>query len=345
METKVSIIIPVYNCEDYIEKCLESIVSQLYKNIEIIIINDGSTDNTGEIIKKYVYGFNNIKYINQKNSGPSQARNTGINEATGEYLVFVDSDDTIEPLYIKLLYECIDNGNYDIVCCGYVDKSCYGEVKLNDFWKDNLEIEKKMFAKYCCSGVGGVLWSKIFKRDIILKNNIRLRKDIFMSEDLLFVLEYCLKAERFAAIPNFLYQYNRLNEKSISSNVNINYMSNNIKVTKEVANLLSSIGISEYDIKKIITDRVQNLVKSILISEVKNFNSSTKECIKKIRHVLDDDFIKLYKLDFEAKSRLDKVLNLLIRKERYLELFYFYICFEFFRGIKNKVLRKCIEVN
>lgn len=115
----VSVVIPIYNVEEYLERCLDSIINQTYKNIEIILVNDGSTDNSYEICKKYEKNDSRIKIINKKNGGLSEARNYGIEAACGKYITFVDSDDYVEENYVKCLLECIDKYDADISICSY----------------------------------------------------------------------------------------------------------------------------------------------------------------------------------------------------------------------------------
>ena len=141
MITKVSLIVPVYNNEKYIGKCIGSILNQTYKNIELIIINDGSKDNSDNIITNFQKTDERIKYIKQENSGPSQARNIGINIATGKYLMFIDSDDTVDKYYVEYMLKEIESNDYDIVCCGYKDISRFGVVKCNDF---SFDLQEKM---------------------------------------------------------------------------------------------------------------------------------------------------------------------------------------------------------
>lgn len=114
----VSIIIPVYNCEKYLDKCLSSIIAQSYQTLEIIVINDGSNDNSGRIIQEYADNYANILPINQTNSGVSAARNNGIEKASGEYLLFVDGDDFLETEYVKNLVETAQTNASDLVICG-----------------------------------------------------------------------------------------------------------------------------------------------------------------------------------------------------------------------------------
>ncbi|MEH7464169.1 glycosyltransferase family 2 protein, partial [Bacillus thuringiensis] len=126
MVPKVSIIVPVYNCEEYLSNCIESILNQTYKNIEIVIVNDGSIDQSEKIINKYKVKEERIMYYYQDNCGPSEARNKGIINSTGEYVTFIDADDTVDKYYVELLLNKMINSNSDLVCCGYKDISEYG---------------------------------------------------------------------------------------------------------------------------------------------------------------------------------------------------------------------------
>ncbi len=113
----VSIIVPVYNVEKYIEKCILSIINQTYTNLEIIIVNDGSLDHSENIIKEYISKDNRIKYIKRENGGLGAARNTGIENATGKYIAFVDSDDWIDPEMYSVLWQKAYECDADVVCC------------------------------------------------------------------------------------------------------------------------------------------------------------------------------------------------------------------------------------
>lgn len=119
MNDLISIIVPVYNVEKYLNKCIDSIINQTYKNIEIILVDDGSTDNSGKICDEYLLRDSRIKVIHKNNGGLSSARNEGINISSGEYIGFVDSDDWVEPNMYEEMYKKILYSNADIVDCGY----------------------------------------------------------------------------------------------------------------------------------------------------------------------------------------------------------------------------------
>ena len=127
----ISIIIPVYNTAKYLPRCLDSVLKQTYQNLEIIVVDDGSTDNSPKIIKEYATKDNRIKVIHQKNAGLSAARNTGITKATGKYISFVDSDDEISHNMIKKLFDVLQRNNTDISVCSF--KEVYPDNKVTHF--------------------------------------------------------------------------------------------------------------------------------------------------------------------------------------------------------------------
>lgn len=342
MNPKVSVIVPTYNAEIYIKECILSIINQTYKNIELIIVDDGSKDKTSNIINEIIRNDDRIKLITQKNSGPSNARNRGIEESTGEYLVFVDADDKIDNIYIDMLVKNIHYNNYSLSACGYIDVSKYGIIKLNHFWLDKDELNKDEFINCIFSGVGGVLWAKIFRRDVIIINDIRMDSNIFMSEDMIFLLEYCKFGKRFGVINENLYTYNRLNENSISSNINIDYLDNYSIVINRINELLNSLKVNELQINKIRSNRIKALINIMIVSETYNFLSikSKKVFIDNLKKLFENKLVKEYKKSFINYNNMDKILNHLIKHEKYLSLLYLNIIVIYLRKLKDKILRR-----
>ena len=204
---KVSIIVPVYNVELYIEDCLNSLLNQTYSNYEIILINDGSTDNSIEICSKY--NDQKIKIYNQNNKGVSIARNVGISLATGQYIMFVDADDMVSEKYIENLIKSIEETNTDMVVCGYtkekaelVNKKNSQEIK-GEIINANTMLENMMENNL----QEGYLWNKIFKKSIINDNSLEFKEDVNVWEDLYFVIEYLSKSDKIFAINEKLYYY------------------------------------------------------------------------------------------------------------------------------------------
>lgn len=206
---KLTIIIPTYNSEKYIEKCIISILKQTYTNLEIIIIDDNSSDNTYEICQKIQKNDLRIKLLrNSKNVGVSITRNLGIDIATGEYITFVDSDDYIEENLYEKLIEKIENENIDIAMCNFYMELNSKDTRINGENKemvlDKGKILDYMFLPdYYC----GFVWNKIYKTDIIKSNNLRFDNNIFICEDMLFNCQYIGKIEKGFYTTAKLYHY------------------------------------------------------------------------------------------------------------------------------------------
>ena len=141
-ESLVSIIVPVYNVEKYLRKCLDSIVNQTYKNIEVICVDDGSPDNSIDILREYRAKDDRVTIIRQKNKGLSGARNTGIKNATGKYIMFIDSDDWVELNMVELMTKKMDNKNLELAVCGTINH-IGNEIQKEKLLKDSLQGNKK----------------------------------------------------------------------------------------------------------------------------------------------------------------------------------------------------------
>ena len=168
LEEKISIIVPVYNVEAYLTRCIESLIQQTYKNIEIILVYDGSTDNSGEICKRYALNYENIFYYAKVNGGLSDASNFGIARATGEYLAFVDSDDYVDTRIYQCLQEDIEKYNADIATCAFqefTDKPFRDDVGRQSTTevlnrKDGIRY-LLMSSKYC-----NYAWNKLYRKKL-----------------------------------------------------------------------------------------------------------------------------------------------------------------------------------
>ena len=170
----VSVIVPVYNVALFLADCLDSIVNQTLQNIEIIAINDGSTDKSAEILEQYAQKDKRIKVITQENKGLSAARNVGINEAQGEFISFVDSDDWIDPAFLEKLYQAATAQKADIACCGYYGYGSQGAV--TDIFEFKNEFEAISLQDKIKLNV--VVWNKIYNREKLIKNNLFFREGV-----------------------------------------------------------------------------------------------------------------------------------------------------------------------
>lgn len=205
---KVSVIIPVYNVENYLRKCLNSLVNQTLKDIEIIVVNDGTLDNSQEIIDEYVKKYpKKVVSIIQENGGQGAARNTGLLHAKGEYIGYVDSDDYVEENMYEELYKKAKEEDSDIVICG------------NNVVKENYEfLSKEDVDKEFLLGKMAV-WNKIYKKNIIVDNKIQFRSKVWY-EDLDFTMKVFFSSKKISYIDKHLYNY-LLREGSTMNNNNI----------------------------------------------------------------------------------------------------------------------------
>ena len=224
MEPKISLIVPVYNAEKHMRKCIDSILSQTLKNIEVILINDGSSDNSGSISNEYSIKDNRVRVIHQENSGPSVARNKGISIATGKYIGFVDSDDYIEPTMYEELYNSANQNNIQVAMCSYKEKYLYNNesiiVKANvDSNKiyGKLDIDEKIISTFAKNDNYGYysLCNKIYLREWLLDSNIILDINRDHGEDWWFNINIFSRINSFIYIDKQLYNYIHINSNSL----------------------------------------------------------------------------------------------------------------------------------
>lgn len=276
---KFSIILPIYNTEKYVDKCITSVISQTYKEWELIIINDGSTDRSFEIAKKYEGEDSRIKVYSQENQGVSSARNLGMKYAKGKYIMFLDSDDWYE----RNLLEIVSQYDYDFLCFGFykrfLDKSikmCDDSINLNNL---NSTIEQIHTNHY----IEGFLPLKVYSKEIIKKNNLIFDKNIHYCEDLMFVDEYISHCESFKYIPIPLYNYrmrkssasfNFLNKKNISILEAYKFFINKYSENKIVFNYNRyKYLLYYYKLKKVVDGEYDDYTKKLLKCEKEIFTS------------------------------------------------------------------------
>lgn len=213
---RLSVVVPMYNSEKYIERCINSIIGQDMKDMEVILINDGSKDKTKYIAKKYVAKYKNIKLIDkEKNEGISAARNTGIKNATGEYIVFIDSDDEINNGMFKNMHELGKKSNSDVVMCSYLRKYKDFDVEIKANIKEDYviynrsDIEKNIIHTFVENTEYGYyyVWNKLYKKEFLEKNNIFFRKKIKFGEDWFFNLDVFDNINTFSYINKPYYNY------------------------------------------------------------------------------------------------------------------------------------------
>lgn len=269
----ISLIVPVYNVEKYLCECIDSILSQTYKNFELILVDDGSPDNSGKICDEYAEKDSRIKVIHKENGGVSSARNVGLDNANGEYITFVDSDDTVDKQYLELMYDKITEDNYDI---------CISNSK---YLLEGLSL-KNILVKFLSGKIYQVSYGILYRKSSIL--GVRFNERLKNNEDFLFTLRCILNCKKISSISKRIYFY-RLNETSVTQNYVKGFLSNNLIVYEELCDLNKNNKIS----KKCLRIYACRSTYFLLNNEFKYKHLNYKERIKEIKN---SEFYKSFKL-------------------------------------------------
>lgn len=241
--TKISVIIPVYNVENYLKKCIQSILAQDFSEYEIILVDDGSTDGSGKICDEYSQKYSQIKTIHQNNKGLGGARNRGIEEACGDYLLFVDSDDSIKENMLSYLYNIALDNNSDLVLFGmdYFDEddNLIETKRPSNSGIRNIDSDERAFV----FSVDPYAWNKLYKRDIFIKNNIRYPERIWY-EDLCVTPKIMLCAGNVTITDRVFYNYLQ-RKNSIMHVKNADRNSDMLKVVSDILDFYRNKGAFE----------------------------------------------------------------------------------------------------
>jgi len=197
----ISIVLPVYNSENTLKRCIDSILSQTYTQYELIIVNDGSADLSQTIINGYAEADDRVIAVSKENGGVSSARNVGLEKASGEYICFVDSDDYVAPAYLEELNNCINSHDTDLAICLISRSKDLESNNITCFEDKNLLIQSIVNNEEHNAGP----YNKLFKRDLI--GGLRFAEDIYLGEDTLFCVEYAKKCRNAVRINKVLYYY------------------------------------------------------------------------------------------------------------------------------------------
>ena len=290
---KITCIVPVYNASKYLNQCVDSILNQTYSNFELLLINDGSTDNSGEICDLKATADQRIQVYHKKNKGVSATRNTGIKESNGEYICFIDSDDWINQNTFLEISKSLINNNTDLVIWGmklrypnYAKElnvpNCNHYSKLNDI--------RLLLVKIDLAGLLESPCNKLYSSKIIKKNNLFFDEEVSYLEDMKFNCNYIQKISSICSINNHFYNYRKeINHSSLS----MKYPSNLVELTQEINNLRLELFSSFLDSYK---DEYVLYLKSLLDRAKMSMNIEmySKNVTLKIRKRNWDALLKTY---------------------------------------------------
>ena len=222
---KITVIIPVYNVEQYLRDALESVIQQTYDNLEIILIDDGSTDNSGKMCDEYALKDNRIKVFHQENKGLPSARNTGLKNATGEYIMFIDSDDKFELQSCEIMYKVIKKTESDYVIGNYINIDEDGTKWNNPVFSTEKYKQFKLSIKDYKNSfyiMNSSVCNKIFRKSFLDRLQIKFIEGL-PAEDAIFTTYCFLNSKNVQYIPNIMYQYRQRYKNSISNSCSMQY--------------------------------------------------------------------------------------------------------------------------
>lgn len=289
MSAKVSIIVPVYNLEKYVGNCIRSLMNQTYENIEILCIDDGSTDNSAAVITKLAEEDCRVKYIHKENGGVSSARNKGLDNVRGEYVLFIDGDDYFHYRGVEILVNCIENSDFSVVCAKETKTNFLDSVmdEINEYSCQETD-HKGLFSYRYGSVLGKSACNKLYKSDVA--KSVRFIEDYAAGEDANYVIKILTQGVCVGVVDKtFYYYYTREN-----SNSNSSFTEKDFSLTLSFDELCEHLKISEYAFLRAYC--LQYLFQAICIHRSLSIGTSAQEFVltecKRIGNKWLKEFIK-----------------------------------------------------
>lgn len=333
-----SVIVPVYNAEKYLKKCIESILNQTFTDFELILVNDGSQDRSRDICDEYAKKDSRISVIHKKNSGVSSARNAGIDIAKGEYISFIDSDDYVEKNYLHELY----NTNVDMVICNmkYINKNFKSHYTLQSEKYGQFNVDKEIIKEIIKNRYISSACSKSYKREIIEENKIRFNTNISLGEDTMFVVDYIRYIEDIYISNAIVYNYIDYGVESLSK-----FSVKKLQILEKANEYIENALCEVYPVKNcmIFKKRIWSNYEWAIFEAIKSKNINLCEKINILNYVFNNkNYIELVEnIDIFMENDAKIVRNILSIRSTYLTLLFFGIC-NVRDNLKNKkVNRSC----
>lgn len=331
----MSVIVPVYNVEKYLSQCIDSILEQIFTDFELILIDDGSSDNSPQICDEYAMKDARIRVIHKENSGVSSARNAGISIATGKYITFIDSDDTVDNMFFAKAVSDIQRSNADLYICGLtmetwnndkvVSKTDYNIEKTvcysvrNMF--ENLEVSYPLICvcSPCC---------KLYSKNIIEKAKLRFDESISLGEDIYFNMHYFELCESVFFAEDIFYHYRRGNDNSLFSKLHKDTYEIHVKVYGKMQDVMKNKDCNKSAILRLQTMYAQMFIGCIhafFSKKNSSSNAEKREIIKKVSNNL-----LIQNIDYKDLDKKTKAIVFLMRKKA---LTIIYLIFKLWYGM------------
>lgn len=294
---KISVIVPIYNGEIRLRKCIDSIITQTYENLEVLLINDGSTDHSGKICDEYAKKDNRVKVIHKKNEGVAIARNSGLKAATGEYCTFVDCDDYIEPVMYQEMIKVADQYKCDVVMCDCVkelkEKQLIYTHEIRGGYYDRVQLEKEYFPNLLIMPnveypptISN--WLCVFKRMLVVESSgrnslkIHYEEGIRFSEDLLFGAELLYHANSFYYMKEVCFYHYWMNQNSVTHTFTIDKWKDYVQLHRCIKEIFYNCKIYDFShqVDLVLLFFVYNSIGDILFTSMISKEEKKKICKK-----------------------------------------------------------------
>ena len=320
-EPLVSILIPVYNAEAYLLNLMKQLRSQIFINWEVVMVNDGSTDGSGELCEQLAATDHRIRIIHQSNQGVSATRNKLLQKARGTYVAFVDADDCLDNYYLEKLVKQMQQTSSDLVVCGYEEiREIKGNVISRQdslFYPNNcLDVNQmsSLIMPYMNSGLFNPLWNKLYKRQIIESYQLSFRENMKTGEDLIFNLDYFRNIKTVSFVNESLYGYMRRQNNSITYQYMDQMYQKGLEIHQEVENFLK---VMNYDTKENELILMENHLGGVFSAWLNLFHNdcplTVKQKWREIKKILHRDYVKKCAEEVQPKNKMIKLTKGLIR--------------------------------
>lgn len=327
----ISIIVPVYNVEKYLDRCMESLLNQTYECIEIILINDGSKDSSGMICDKYGENYSHVKVLHKKNAGLGFARNSGLELAKGKYVTFVDSDDYIGRNRIKNMYKLIKKTGTDTCITGYTkayatrnvvhQNVCGGKVFMKN-------IKEEILPRMCGASIQGDDYIEmsvcmvLFSNEIIRKNNLKFVSEReLVSEDIVFGFDYYPKSQGVCISDDIDYYYAH-NEESLTTKYREDRFDSQVQLYKYLRKKSKNLNIENKCLPRLENTLIAIARYTIKLEYKFMIQNGKKNARANVRKICENEFLVLAINSYDDRKikKTSRVVNYLIKRHRYLLL-------------------------
>lgn len=345
MQEKVSIIVPVYNAKDYIVTSIQSLIQQSYKNIEIIIVNDGSTDESDRICDQLSKRDSRIIVIHTANRGVSAARNTGLKEATGEYIMFLDADDTVQKETIESALQIKQSLSVDTICWNYIKKYHDKEILSNPINPEQFIIKNKQMKEVIealiysykpnvnYGSMFRAVWGKLFCTKIIKDNDIKFPEGLAIGEDAIFLISYFSYSCKVAVINKYWNKYTISHESTIGRyREDMLYIQ--LKEYKLIVEQLKKISF-DIDCNTIMINFILQAERNYINNLLKKNSNVFVVSAEMYRYIINNNFNIPYEYNKNNLKKVDKIRAWMLKRH----LFRLETIIDILIGIKNNERR------